>query len=249
MFSNKEELPKIAIVGYGQMGKAIESMAKENGFILTNIFDLNNTLNDSEEYEFDVAIDFSFPETAIKNAIILSSLKKNIVLGTTGWYEHTESMKKIISENNNGLVWGSNFSIGVQLFFRIIENASKIINNFENFDLMIHEMHHKRKKDSPSGTAVSLANIILNNVDRKNSIEKNAIDGDVDSDKLHLSSTRGGEITGRHTVYLDSISDSIELTHRAKNRKGFAYGSLVAAKWIHNKQGFYEYNQVLNDII
>jgi len=249
MFKNKAELPKIAIIGYGQMGKEINILARENNFEVTDIFDLDNVLNDTKDYEFDVAIDFSFPKSAIKNALILSSLGKNIVMGTTGWYDDAETMKKIISENNNGFVWGSNFSVGVQLFFRIIENAAKIIDKFDNFDLMLHEMHHRRKKDSPSGTAETLADIILQNVARKTSLETNAINGEVDEAKLHVSSTRGGEITGRHTLYIDSISDSIELSHRAKNRKGFAMGSLVAAKWIHNKKGYFQYNQVIDDIL
>lgn len=240
---------KIAISGYGQMGKEIESLAKENDCEVVQIFDQDNPPILSNFKDFDVAIDFSIPDTVFPNISEFAKAGKNIVLGTTGWYERSDELQKIIDDNNVGLIWGSNFSVGVNLFFRIIESASKLAGNLDNFDWMIHEMHHKRKKDSPSGTAESLAKIILDNVTSKNFIERDKIDGEVDSSKLHVSSTRGGEINGRHTIYLDSISDSIELTHRAKNRKGFAGGSLLAAKWISGKKGFFNYSDVFSDII
>lgn len=241
-------LPKIAIVGYGNMGKEIEALAKRDGYIITDVFDLNNPLRDNVNYEFDVAIDFTFPDTVLKNVMILAEHKKSIVLGTTGWYDYKKEVKDIVEKNNVGLVWGSNFSIGMQMFFRITKEASRLMNKVENFDIMMHEMHHARKKDSPSGTAVSLANIIIEQVASKTKIEKNAIDGQIANDVLHVSSTRGGEVTGRHTVYIDSVSDSIELTHRAKNRSGFALGSLTAANWINKNKGFHSFDDLLNNI-
>lgn len=241
-------LPKIAIVGYGNMGKEIEAIAKKDNYIITDIFDLDNPLKDNVNYEFDVAIDFTFPDTVLKNVLILAEHKKNIVLGTTGWYDYKKEVREIVEKNDVGLVWGSNFSIGMQMFFRITKEASRLMNCVDNFDILIHEMHHSRKKDSPSGTAVSLANIILQEVESKTRIEKNAIDGQIEKNVLHVSSSRGGDITGRHTIYIDSSSDSIELTHRAKNRSGFALGSLTAANWVNNNKGFHSFDDVLNNI-
>lgn len=240
---------KIALSGYGQMGKEIDSLANENGCEVVQIFDEKNVPQKTEFKNFDVVIDFTVPNVAKKNLISFAEKGKNVVMGTTGWYDNKDEFKEIVDKNDIGFIWGSNFSIGVNLFFKIIENASKLAGNLDSFDWMIHEMHHKRKKDSPSGTAESLADIIIKNVNSKSGKETNKIDGQVDSSKLHVSSTRGGEINGRHTIYIDSISDSIELTHRAKNRKGFAQGSIVAANWIYSKKGFFNFKDVFEEII
>jgi 4-hydroxy-tetrahydrodipicolinate reductase len=237
---------KIALSGYGQMGRQIHELSEKANCEVVKTFDNSPNANDLDG--FDVVIDFTEPSSVFSNVRLFAEAGKNIVLGTTGWYDRESELKEIISSNGTGLIWGSNFSVGVNLFFRIIESASKLAGNLDDFDWMIHEMHHKRKKDSPSGTAESLAKIVVDNVSSKNGIEVNRID-EVDSSKLHVSSTRGGEINGRHTIYMDSISDSIELTHRAKNRKGFATGSLLAAKWIADKKGFFNYSDVFEEII
>ena len=241
-------LPKIAIVGYGQMGKQIESLAKNQSFEVSEIFDIENPLKDGK-FDFDVAIDFTFPDTVFENTRILAENGKNIVLGTTGWYHREDELRSIIEEAGVGLVWGSNFSIGVNSFFSIVKAAAKVMDKFDSFDTMLHEMHHMRKKDSPSGTAESLAKIIIEELQRKDKIETGRIDGEIDSNTLHVSSTRGGEVFGRHTVYFDSKSDSIELSHRAKSREGFAQGSLEAAKWIHGKSGFFDFQYAFNQMI
>ncbi len=242
------KLPKIAIVGYGAMGRVIEKLAKDKGYFITDIFDENNPIKPEEDYDFDVAIDFTYPDSVVNNIKILSEKKKAIVVGTTGWYDQKDEIQDLITKNETGLVWGSNFSVGVQMYFKIVKYASKLVNFLDSYDVMVNEMHHKRKKDSPSGTAEIMGKIITSNIDRKNGTEVNAIQGDVDNDKLHISSTRGGEITGIHTMYLDSLADTIELTHRAKNRTGFALGSLLAANWVHNKQGFFSFSEILTDI-
>jgi 4-hydroxy-tetrahydrodipicolinate reductase len=240
---------KIAISGYGQMGKAIEKLCPENDIEVTNVFDILNLPNPNHDYDFEVVIDFTQPDTAVKNVETFAKMGKNIVLGTTGWYDKKEYIEHTSKHHNIGLIWGSNFSVGVNLFFKVIESASSLINNLDMFDAMIHEMHHKRKKDSPSGTAESIAEIVLQNLDRKTEIEKNALlDSSIKPEQLHVSSTRGGEITGRHTLYIDSIADSIELTHRAKNRSGFALGAILSAKWIADKKGMYEFRDVFSQI-
>ena len=242
------ELPKIALVGYGAMGRVIEKLAKDKGYVITDIFDHDNPIDPNADYDFDVAIDFTYPDTVIENIKMLSAKGKAVVVGTTGWYDRIDEMSDLVTKNKTGLVWGSNFSVGVQMYFKIVKYASKLVNFLDSYDVMVHELHHKRKKDSPSGTAEIMARIITSNVDRKTGVEYNAINGEVDNSKLHVSSTRGGEITGTHTMYIDSHADSIEITHNAKNRTGFALGSLLAANWVHNKTGFYSFGEILTDI-
>jgi 4-hydroxy-tetrahydrodipicolinate reductase len=245
----KNNMPKIALVGYGAMGREVERQSKHLGYIITEVFDYNHLLKDNEEYEFDVAIDFSLPNVVMHNLQVLAHLKKNVVVGTTGWYDRKDEVAKLVENSGIGLVWGSNFSVGMQMYFRMVESVCKILNKIPDYDIMVHELHHKRKKDSPSGTALSIANIILKEISYKNKIVTEAIHGEIDSESLHVSSTRGGEITGTHSVYIDSLSDTIEIKHEAKNRSGFAIGSLTAASWIKGKSGFYEFNDVIDSII
>ncbi|MFP4369801.1 MAG: 4-hydroxy-tetrahydrodipicolinate reductase, partial [Candidatus Kapaibacterium sp.] len=183
-----------------------------------------------------------------ENVELFSSMGKNIVLGTTGWYDKKDEIEKIVKKQGNGLIWGSNFSIGMQMLFRIVRKAAALMDKVDGYDIMLHEMHHMRKKDSPSGSGISLANIILDEVSRKKGIFSETAHEQINPNKLHLSSTRGGEIHGTHTVYLDSLSDTIELTHRAKNRSGFAKGALTAARWIKGKTGFYKFDDILDEL-
>lgn len=243
-----DKLPKLALVGYGAMGRVIEKLAKDKGYTITDIFDTDNPLEANANYDFDVAIDFTFPDTVANNIKLLSEQGKSVVVGTTGWYDRKDELTDIVTKNGTGLVWGSNFSVGVQMYFKIVKYASKLVNFLDSYDVMVNEMHHKRKRDSPSGTAEIMAKIITSNIDRKTGTEFNAINGEVDNSKLHVSSTRGGEITGIHTMYIDSLADSIEITHTAKNRTGFALGSLLAANWVQDKKGFYSFNEILTDI-
>ncbi|MBI5326430.1 MAG: 4-hydroxy-tetrahydrodipicolinate reductase [Ignavibacteriae bacterium] len=240
--------PKIAIIGYGSMGKEIENSALISGFQITDIFEIENPIKEKGIYDFDVAIDFSFPESVLDNVKKISNLNKNIVLGTTGWGKHIEEIKEYVVSNNAGLVFGSNFSIGMQMFFRLVEAASKLVNKFDNYDIMLHEIHHKRKKDSPSGTALSLAEIMLKEIKRKNKIMDDTNRVTIEPSSIHVTSSRVGEITGTHTILIDSQADTIELIHRAKNRQGFAEGALLAAEWIHGKKGFFDFGEVMDEI-
>ena len=240
--------PKIAIIGYGSMGREIEKQAIEKGFTITDIFEIDNPVLDTKKYDFDVAIDFSFPDSVLDNVSKLSRLKKNIVLGTTGWKQHEKEIKNLISDNNTGMVYGSNYSIGMNVFFNIVKKASSLIDMLPDYDVMINEIHHARKKDSPSGTALSIAEIILNNIARKTKILDVPSKGAIEKDALHVTSSRVGDVTGTHTVFIDSPADTIELIHRAKNRSGFALGALLAAQWIYGKKGYYNLNDVLNDV-
>jgi len=236
---------KLAIIGYGAMGKQIEAIAIEQNIIISNIFDINTPLNENEEYHFDVAIDFSFPNALINNVNLLAKKKKNIVIGTTGWYDRIIDIKKIADDYDIGIIWSSNFSIGMQIFYKIINEASKLMNKFEQYDSFISEIHHTNKADSPSGTAISLANIMLANLQSKDKLLTENINRLIAPNELQIASMRGGKIFGEHTVYFDSIVDTIELKHNAKSRKGFAVGALTAANYILNKTGFYNFEDVL----
>ena len=237
---------KIAIVGYGSMGKEIEIVAKEKNILITNIFDIDSPLSEnSNDYNFDVAIDFSTPNSVLDNAKLLAKLKKNIVIGTTAWYAQIDEIRKICLENEIGCIWSSNFSIGMQIFFRTLATTTKLANQFKLYDTFIGDIHHRNKVDSPSGTATRLANIIIANSTEKNTLLCEQINRKISSEELHIAALRGGSIFGTHTVYFDSLSDTIELTHRAKSRGGFAEGAIEAAKWICDKKGFHCFDDVL----
>ena len=238
--------PIIAISGYGTMGREIEQSARNRNIEVSEKFDIDNLPVKEKNYNFDVVIDFSIPDTAVDNIRLFAEMGKNIVVGVTGWYDKMDEVKNIVVSNGVGLVWGSNFSIGMQMFFRIARFASSLMNKNSGYDIFLHEMHHHRKKDSPSGTAVSLGNIILEEVSNKNTILDDTARDAIKPEQLHISSSRGGEIPGTHTLYLDSFADTIELTHRARNRRGFADGAVEAALWLHGKTGFWSFNEVLD---
>lgn len=235
----------IALVGYGAMGQEIESLCPTENIDINYIFDIDTPLVETESYDFKTALEFSTPSTVVENVRILAEMGKNIVCGTTGWYDKEDYIRDLIAANNVGFVYASNFSIGMRLFYKLIEDAAKQFNGFTEYDVMLHELHHKRKMDSPSGTAITLAQILIDNLESKTEIVCDKIDGKVSPEVLHVSSTRGGEITGTHTVYFDSAADTIELTHRAKNRVGLATGALKAVELIDGKKGFYEFGDLL----
>lgn len=241
--------PRIALIGNGSMGKEISRIAGEHGIHISRIFDENNRLEESSPNDFDVAIDFSTSSAVVENIRTVCILQKNIVIGTTGWSDQLPDIQQLVEIYNIGVVYGSNYSIGMQMYFRIIQHAARLINATHDYDIFMQEIHHKRKIDSPSGTALSIGKIILENVERKSIINAETCHGKIVPEEFHISSLRGGEVTGTHTVMIDSIADTIELTHRAKNRSGFASGALVAAEWIWKKQGLYDFSEQFENIM
>ncbi len=231
--------PKIALIGYGKMGKEIEAIAKDRGFTITDIFEIDNQLDTSRKYDFDVAIDFTTPSSVIRNIKNVAQLGKNLVVGTTGWYDKIDEIKQIIESNKVGLIYSANFSVGIQILLKLVEEVANILNKINNYDIAIVEMHHRHKKDAPSGTALKIAERILKNCKTKEKISTSH--SEIDNKSLQISSLRVGEIFGLHRIILDSESDTIELLHSAKNRKGFALGALLAAEWIFGKKGFFEF--------
>lgn len=245
----------IAIIGYGKMGHEIEKVAKEKGITVKSIIDpkaegaTHKEIDEESLESIDVAIDFTHPDTAIDNIKKYCKLKTNAVIGTTGWYERIDEVKKLVEKSGIGLIWSGNFSLGVNIFFRVIENASKIMNHFDDYDAFVHEFHHNQKADSPSGTAVMIGNILTKNIDRKEKIVTDELKRKIEPDELHISSTRSGNIPGTHIVGFDSIADTIELKHTARSRQGFAAGTVIAAQWIRDKKGFFDIKNMMDKII
>jgi 4-hydroxy-tetrahydrodipicolinate reductase len=244
---------KIGIIGYGRMGKLIAEIAKEKGHEINAIIDPNleeasKEINDVTLKDVDVCIDFSSPETIFENIEKVSSLGKNIVVGTTGWYDSMDQVKETISKNSTGLIWSGNFSLGVNVFFKIVEETSKIFNNLPEYDVLGLEYHHKNKKDSPSGTARMIADRIISNIGRKEKIVYDKLDRKIEDNELHIASVRGGSIPGIHEVKFDSDEDTIILRHEARNRVGFAVGAVKAAEFIEGKKGFYSIDDLMKEI-
>ena len=228
---------KIALIGYGKMGRIVETVATRRGHEVKERFmDVKPFSSDSKTKallkDVSVLIDFSVPEAVLENIQAACDLSKHIVVGTTGWYNNLEDAKKIVEKSNIGMVYASNFSLGINLFYRIVERASELFKKFENYDPFIEEAHHKFKKDAPSGTALVLKKIVAGQYGEKD---------------IPVTSVRAGYIPGKHKVSFDSLVDTISLEHTARNREGFAEGAILAAEWIENRKGFFEFQEVLKN--
>ncbi len=239
---------KLAIVGYGKMGKEIESLMNKDAFRLTGTYDIDNTVRDNLKEVPDVAIEFSTPSSVMENLEFLASKKINIVCGTTGWYDNIGKVKEIVSKNEIGFVYASNFSLGVNIFFRIISEAAGIFNKYTGYDAAIQEIHHNQKLDRPSGTAIKAAELILEKMKRKTAINKSG-SGKITPDQIDINSLRVGSVFGNHKIIFDSASDTITIEHNAKSRRGFAEGALLAANFICNKKGFYKFEEIFANLI
>lgn len=246
---------KVAIIGYGGMGHEVERVLRTQGHEIAARIDPKQPCADAasltEELArgVDAAIEFSHAEAVLENARIYARLGVNAVVGTTGWYGKLDELKSIISGAKIGLVYGSNFSIGAHLFFALVAAATDLSNPFPEYDILGWEVHHKRKKDSPSGTALSLAKIITSTHARKKKVVTDKLDRAPEPEELHFASVRGGDIPGIHTVLLDSTFDTIELTHSARTRGGMAVGAVRAAEWIQGKKGLFEVGDFIQDIL
>lgn len=234
---------KIALIGYGKMGKMIEEEAlKRNHQIILRI-DIENrstiTVNDLKKC--DVAIEFTSPQSAIQNIKWCIDAELPVVVGTTGWYEQIDEIKAYCTAKNGSVLYASNFSVGVNIFFALNEYLARIMNNYPQYNPIIEEIHHQHKLDAPSGTAISIAQGIINNLERKKSFVNQYAQH---SDQLSVISYRQGEVPGTHIVKYQSEIDDIEIKHQAHNRKGFALGAVIAAEWLLNKKGFFTINQV-----
>ena len=229
---------KIALIGYGKMGKEIEKAAIARQHEIVCIIDLHNPeAFESEAFRSaDVAIEFTSPASAYGNCLKAFAAGVKVVSGSTGWMdEHAGEMQRLCAEEGKTLFWASNFSLGVAIFSALNKYLARIMNQFPNYDVSMTETHHIHKLDAPSGTAITLAEGIIENLDRKEKWVKEHAEA---ANELPIHSIREGEVPGIHSIRYDSEADSITITHDAKNRKGFALGAVLAAEYTHLHQGF-----------
>jgi 4-hydroxy-tetrahydrodipicolinate reductase len=231
---------KIALLGYGKMGQVIERIALERGHEIVLKKDEFNTYDGLATA--DVAIDFSVPMAAVDNISACFHNNVPVVSGTTGWLDRYDEMIALCKEKNGGFISSSNFSLGVNLFFGINEYLAKMMANIDGYNVTMEEIHHIHKLDAPSGTAISLAQGVIENSNTYNNWTlENAT-----PNEIHIEAVRTGEVPGTHTVTYDSGIDSIEIKHTAHNREGFALGAVIAAEWLAGKQGIFSMRDVLN---
>lgn len=228
------ETIRLALVGYGKMGRVLDQLAPETGFdVVLKLDEINNAagagLTPANFQNVDVAIDFSIPSVVADNAVRLAGLKVNTVVGTTGWLGEIDRVRAAVEQGGVGFVHGANFSIGVNAFYQIVAAASQIFAQAEEYDAAAWEAHHKMKKDAPSGTMLRLLDVM-----RESGYGR----------PVDVAHNRVGYVPGTHQISFDSEADTIELRHTARSRLGFARGALRAARWIHGRTGFYEFSSI-----
>jgi len=235
----------IALIGYGKMGREIEKIALSRNHKITLVIDIHNIheCTPSNIKKADVAIEFSTPHSAFDNVMKCFEAGVPVVSGTTGWIEKLEEAKKICLEKQQALFWSSNFSLGVNLFFRLNEFLSSLMTNFPDYGIQITEVHHVHKLDAPSGTAVSLAKGILRHYPQ---MKGWTLLPERKDNMIPIQAIREGEVPGIHTIRYESAVDFIEITHSAKNRQGFALGAVMAAEFLKGKKGVFDMNDLLD---
>ncbi len=237
---------KIALFGYGKMGKEIEKISLSRKNEISLIVDDHNsaTFSAEELKKCDAAIEFSTPDTAVANILACFNADVPVVVGTTGWLQRWDEVSSICKEKNKSLFWASNFSIGVNLFFKLNETLAKLMSTHPEYKATMEEIHHIHKKDSPSGTGITLAEGILKN---NKGLRKWVNTESSSEEELQLISKRIDEVPGTHSIRYSSEVDFIEIAHVAHSRKGFALGAVLAAEWIKGKRGLFNMNDLLND--
>jgi len=236
----------IALLGYGKMGKAIDAIAEAHGCHVAHRLESTDSLTPERFNDVDAIIDFTRHDAFLYNLPALLEARKPIVVGTTGWHKELERVKQHVYAYNGAMIYASNFSLGVQLFFRAVRAVARLYAPFPDFDIAISEIHHTAKLDSPSGTALTIANEILANIPRKTVIQTDTHQKPLEHE-LQISSMRLGKVYGTHSVHIDSEFDEITFTHNAKSRYGFAKGALEAAKWIQGRTGVYSIDDFLDE--
>lgn len=234
---------KIALIGYGKMGKEIETIALERKHEIVLIVEKDNEdlVSKKDLQKADVAIEFTTPHSVVANLKRCMEAQLPVVVGTTGWYQHFEEVTNYCKTHNGTLFHATNFSIGVNLFFKVNTYLAELMNNYSNYNVSMEEIHHIHKLDKPSGTAITLAQQIISKIERKT---KWSIDEKTD-DTLFIQDKREGEVPGTHIIKYHSPIDDIEIMHKAHNRKGFALGAVVAAEFLNGKKGIYTMSDII----
>ena len=246
---------KVALIGYGKMGREVERMAVQRGHTISGRIDPEGPdakqplISASSLGEADVGIEFTNPEVVVENLRLMAAMRTPVVVGTTGWYQHLPQVEELVRNSGIGLVYAPNFSLGVNLFSQIIAKAAGLFQSFNEYDVSLSETHHRQKLDSPSGTAKKLSEIICTKFPRKKKVVTDSLNRAIGDDELHVVSLRTGHVPGVHSVIFDSPADTIELTHTVRSRAGFASGAVLAAEWIRNRKGLFTFEQVLRDLL
>ena len=230
---------RVALIGYGKMGRMAEAAARRENLEIGPTIDIEGNeggcgITRESMSGVNVAIEFSQPDAVLANITAAARAGVNLVVGTTGWDSERAQVEKIVVDAGIGLVYASNFSVGMNMFFEIVERASRVAGRISKYDAYVTEEHHRAKKDAPSGTALTLRDVVGAHFDRS---------------RLAIASVRAGHIPGNHTVGFDSEADTIVLEHRARNRQGFAEGAVLAARWIAGKKGMYDFRAVFREIL
>lgn len=229
---------KLALIGYGAMGKLVETLARAAGDEIGTVVTSQEASLSAAELApslsgHDAAIDFSVGPAVLRNIEACALAGVPIVEGATGWHAHEAAARSSIAEHDGALVYGANFSVGVNVFYRIVANAAKLLAGLDQYQVFMEEEHHARKRDAPSGTALKLKALLAEHIETE----------------IPITSVRAGYIPGTHRVGFDSPADQIMLTHLARSREGFAAGALVAARWIVKRKGVYEFSQVIDELL
>jgi 4-hydroxy-tetrahydrodipicolinate reductase len=230
---------KIALLGYGKMGRLVETIALREGMQVGPKLDINDNpggsgITAASMEGVDVAIEFSQPDAVLSNIEAAALAGIHVVVGTTGWADQRSKAERIVHDSGIGLIYGANFSLGMNLFFEIISHSARLIGMLPQYDAYLVEEHHRAKKDAPSGTALNLLDLMRPYLANPN---------------LNIASIRAGSIPGTHVIGFDSEADTIILEHRARSRQGFAEGAVLAARWIAGRKGFYDFRKVFREIV
>lgn len=229
---------KLALIGHGAMGQLVEQLARDAGDEIGAILTSRDSASTVDEIAaslkgHDVAIDFTVGDAVAKNVEACVRAGVPLIEGTTGWKDDVVNVRRLVAEHDGALVYGANFSIGVNVFYKIVTQSAKLVAQLDQYDAFLEEQHHSRKRDVPSGTALKLKELMTEHIKAD----------------LPIASTRAGHIPGTHRVGFDSAADQITLTHTARSRSGFAAGALMAARWIIGRKGVYEFSEVIDEIL
>ena len=244
----------IILMGYGRMGREVEQILKQRNHTIVARVDpggMGDMLTpDKKSLETaDAVIEFALPDGMVERAGMYSRYGLKAVIATTGWEKQKKDVLSLFTDDSAAILYGSNFSIGAHLFFRLSSYAASLINKVEDYDAALIEYHHDKKIDSPSGTALTAAGKILENLDRKKEILPGNPPGAIKPEQLHVASVRVGNIPGIHKMTMDSMADTIEVSHSARNRGGFALGSVLAAEWLDNRSGIFSVDEFIQDFL
>ncbi len=238
----------IAIIGQGNTGQYIEDVARDRGHEVVEIFDIDHPVEEASELSDVTCIDFSVGELVPGHVRFCAENENNIIIGTTGWYDNLDEVTRIIEQSNIGCLYSPNFSLGVNLFFRVAEFTAQLFGK-QDYDFAVHEEHHNQKADAPSGTALEIGNILLRQLSTKDVLVKGNPAGKIQENQLQISSARVGDVFGNHEVVIDGSNDRIRLSHSVKSRRIFAEGAVIAAEWMQEKTGLFTIHDLIDSLL